>query len=154
MNAALKGAAPAALVVLLALGVAACGSSGDGTSSGKGKTTAGYFSAESPWNTQIEALPKSPHSAKMLSLARRREGVVELPENKGYRSVERIAKGGFSVNAQRWAPLVVEAGGSDAVTTRMVCRQAQCGPPDELVPAVLELPAGTTPNPSYDGWLS
>ena len=36
----------------------------------------------------------------------------------------------------------------------MVCRQTQCGPPDETVPAVLELPAGTTPNPSYDGWLS
>ena len=61
MNAALKGAVPAVLVVVLALGVAACGSSGDGTSTtAKAKTTAGYFSAESPWNTQIEALPKSP----------------------------------------------------------------------------------------------
>lgn len=155
MSAARKGAAAAALVVALAVGLTACGGSDSSTQSTTKKVaTAGYFSAESPWNTAVEALPKAPDSAKMLKLARRRQGVEELPDNKGYRNVERVARQGFAVNAERWAPLVVEAGGSGAVSTPMVCRQAQCGPPAEKVPAQLLLPAGTTPAPSYDGWLS
>jgi hypothetical protein len=156
MSAARKGAAAAALVIALAVGLAACGGSDSSTQSTtkKATTTTGYFSPESPWNTAIEALPKAPASAKMLKLARRRVGVEELPDDKGYRNVERVARQGFAVNAERWAPLVVEAGGSGAVSTPMVCRQAQCGPPAETVPARLLLPAGTTPAPSYDGWLS
>jgi hypothetical protein len=155
MSAARKGAAAAALVVALAVALTACGGSDSSTqSTTKKATTAGYFSADSPWNAAVEALPKAPESAKMLKLARRRQGVEELPENKGYRNVERVARQGFAVNAERWAPLVVEAGSSGAVSTPMVCRQAQCGPPDEKVPAQLMLPAATTPAPSYDGWLS
>jgi hypothetical protein len=158
MSAASKGAVAAALVLALALALAACGGGSDSTTSKSttkvAATSAGYFSAESPWNTPVESLPKSPQSAQMLKLARRRQGVVELPEDKGFRNVERVAKQGFSVNAERWAPLVVEAGGSGAVSTRMICRQSQCGPRAEPVPARLELPSGTTPNPSYDGWLS
>jgi hypothetical protein len=160
MSAPLKGAAVAAFLAALALGVTACGgSSGGSTPSGSSAkageaTEAGYFSAESPWNSPIESLPKSPHSAKMLELARRRQGVVELPDHKGYRSIERVARQGFSVNAERWAPLVVEAGGDGSLSTRMTCRQSKCAPSSEQIPATLLLPSGTTPDPSYDGWLS
>jgi hypothetical protein len=157
MSAAGKGAAAAVLVVALAVALAACGSSGDSTmekTTPKAATSAGYFSAESPWNTPIESLPKAPDSAKLLKLARRRQAVVELPDNKGFRNVERISKQGISVNAERWAPLVVEAGGDGSVSTRMICRQTQCGPRSEPVPARLMIPSGTTPNPAYDGWLS
>jgi hypothetical protein len=156
MSAARKGAVAAALVIALAVGLAACGGSDSSTQSTakKATTTVGYFSPESPWNTAVEALPKAPDSTKMLKLARRRVGVEELPDDKGYRNVERVARQGFAVNSERWAPLVVEAGGKGAVNTPMVCRQAQCGPPAEEVPARLLLPAGTTPAPSYDGWLS
>jgi hypothetical protein len=157
MSAPWKGAAAAALALALALGVAACGSSDGSTmpsTATEAATAAGYFSAGSPWNTPIESLAESPHSAKMLQLARRRQAVVELPDNKGFRSVERVSKQGFSVNSERWAPLVVEGGGSGAVSTQMICRQTQCGPKSEQIPATLMLPSGTTPNPSYDGWLS
>lgn len=158
-----KGAALAALVISLALGLAACGSSGSNDQSTalaakktheKATHQTGYFSAESPWNTPIESLPKSPRSGKMLKLAQRRLAVVELAEHQGYGSVERVVEKGFAINANRWAPLVVEAGGNDVVTTRMVCRQSECGPAAERVPRTLALPPQTTPDPRYDGWLS
>src|SRR6201999_657412 len=102
----------------------------------------------------IESLPASPRSKKMLSLARRRLAVVELPDAKGYGTVERVVKKGFQINAARWAPLVVEAGGHNVVTTRFVCRQTECGPAGERVPRTLAIPPSTRPDPRYDGWLS
>lgn len=163
MSAPVKGAALAALTVALAVAVAACGGSSSTTILTTGKPARakvaavrenGYFSPDSPWNTAIESLPAAPRSAKMLKLARRRLAVVELPHHKGYGTVERVVTKGFSINANRWAPLVVEAGGKDVVTTRMVCRQTECGPADERVPRTLALPPQTTPDPRYDGWLS
>lgn len=156
MSAPRKGAAVAALAVVLALGLAACGSGGSTMpSTAKTRaTTAGYFAADSPWNTTDESLPKAKRSAQMLKLARRRQAVVELPDHKGYRTVERVSRAGLAINSLRWAPLVVEANGAGAVSTPMKCRQAVCGPADEAVPARLLLPEGTTPDPSYDGWLS
>lgn len=147
-----------AATVTLALALSACGSSNDsGSNSSKAAepaTTAAYFSAESPWNTPVESLPKQKGSEKMLQLAGRREAVVELPGHGGFETVERVADKGLAVNSSRWAPLVVEAGGEGAVPMRMVCRQRHCGPPSERVPGMLALPAATTPDPSYDGWLS
>jgi hypothetical protein len=163
MSAPRKGAALAALAIALALGLAACGSS---ESTPTAPTTAkkaaerakekegGYFAADSPWNTPIESLPKAPSSAKMLKLARRRLAVVELSTQKGYGTVERVVKKGFQINSARWAPLVVEAGGTNVVTTKMVCRQSECGPIAERVPRTLALPPQTKPDPRYDGWLS
>jgi len=90
----------------------------------------------------------------MLNLARRRLAVVELPNGKGYSTVERVVTKGFQINADRWAPLVVEAGGHNVVTTRMVCRQAECGPANERVPRTLAIPPQTKPDPRFDGWLS
>src|ERR1700761_3252426 len=163
MSAAGKGAALAALAIALALALAACGGGSDSTtmpSAAKGarakaaESQTGYFSEESPWNTPIESLPASPRSKKMLNLARRRLAVVELPNGKGYSTVERVVKKGFQINADRWAPLVVEAGGNNVVTTRMVCRQTECGPAGERVPRTLAIPPATKPDPRFDGWLS
>ncbi|OJU85261.1 MAG: hypothetical protein BGO11_18590 [Solirubrobacterales bacterium 70-9] len=159
MSARPKTTAIAAATAALALALSACGGSTNDTKS----TTAaappaikstGYFSAESPWNTPIESLPKQKGSEEMLQLARRREAVVELPDHRGFGTVERVAEKGIAVNSVRWAPLVVEAGGNDVVAMRMVCRQRDCGPVSERVPNTLALPAATTPDPSYDGWLS
>lgn len=154
---------PATLALLvLALGVSACGSSGDdataqGASAAK-KTPeladGSYFSRSSPWNTPVEALPKAPGSARMLSLARKRTAVIERPGHEGLATVERTVEKGFQINAARWAPLVVEAGGSNVVNTKFVCRQSECGDGAERVPAMLALPAATTPDPRFDGWLS
>jgi hypothetical protein len=162
MSAARKWAALAAAASLLALALAACGGSGDGAKTQaaapkprkEAVLQSGYFSPESPWNTAIEALPAASDSKKMLSLARRRLAVVELPGDQGYGSVERVVKKGFQINADRWAPLVVEAGGKNVVSTRMLCRQTECGPAAERVPSTLALPPQTRPDPRYDGWLS
>lgn len=164
MSAPWKGAALAALLIALAALLSACGGSSSEktvtaaskTDRGKAATkkSTGYFSEESPWNTPVESLPASKRSAKMLKLARRRVAVVETEGGKGYKTVERVVKKGVQINADRWAPLVVEAGGENVVTTRMVCRQTECGPAAERVPRTLALPPQTTPDPSYDGWLS
>jgi hypothetical protein len=163
MSAARKGAALAALAIALAAALAACGGGSDSSTTPSAAKVAreraaesqtGYFSEESPWNTPIESLPKSPRSKEMLNLARRRVAVVELPNSKGYGTVERVVKKGFQINADRWAPLVVEAGGNNVVTTRMVCRQAECGPAAERVPRTLAIPPSTKPDPRFDGWLS
>jgi hypothetical protein len=158
MSALAKRTWPALAALTMALALAACGGSSDG-----GKTSASdqsahlrttYFSPESPWNTPAESLPKQAGSEKMLRLAGRREAVVELPDHQGFGKVVRVADKGIAVNTLRWAPLVVEAGKGEVVAMRMVCRQRSCGPRTQRVPAVLELPAATTPDPSYDGWLS
>ncbi len=154
-----KLTAMVAATFALALAVSACGgSSSDGKSTSAATPAAqksfAYFSAESPWNTPVESLPKQRGSEKMLQLARRREAVVELPDHQGFGTAERVAEKGIAVNSARWAPLVVEAGGAGVVATRMVCRQRDCGPAAERVPATLALPAAATPDPSYDGWLS
>lgn len=163
MSAPWKGAALAALVVALAAALSACGSSGSNSTSSSAAPKSpdrakvqvtGYFSEDSPWNTPIEALPKAPDSSKLLRLAQRRDAVVERPNGDGFESVERVVKKGFQVNSARWAPLVVEAGGNNVVSTRMVCRQSECGPAAERVPRTLALPPQTRPDPRYDGWLS
>jgi len=152
------------LVALLALSLplAACGEDSDGgAEKAEAKTSAlplpsegRYFSAESPWNTTIEGLPTALRSEQMLSLARKRRAVVELPGEEGVAVVERTVDKGFQINAERWAPLVVRSGGESAVPVEMVCRQTRCGPEEGRVPATLALPPGTRPDPRYDGWLS
>jgi hypothetical protein len=163
MSAPWKGAALAALAIALAAALSACGGGGSSSTMPSAAKLArqrtleaqtGYFSEESPWNTPIESLPASPRSKKMLNLARRRLAVVELPDGNGYGTVERVVRKGFQINAARWAPLVVEAGGHNVVTTRMVCRQTECGPAGERVPRTLAIPPSTKPDPRYDGWLS
>lgn len=160
-----RAALLAALVAALAVVLSACGGSSNNdastTTGAKQKARAqaaakegGYFAADSPWNTPVESLPASPESEPMLKLARKRLAVIELPGREGVGTVERTVDKGFAINASRWAPLVVEAGGTNVVNTKMVCRQRECGSQPERVPPTLALPPETTPDPRYDGWLS
>jgi hypothetical protein len=161
MSSHLRYLAVAAALLALALGLAACGGSDEEATAKEASAkkanepAAGtYFSVASPWNTAIETLPKAPGSARMLSLARKRVAVIERPGHEGLATVERVVHKGFQINAARWAPLVVEAGGSNVVNTKFVCRQTECGAQSERVAPTLALPATTTPDPRYDGWLS
>jgi hypothetical protein len=163
MSAPARFAALAAALIALVLGLAACGGSSSNDSSTVSATVKAkahlpadgtYFAADSPWNTPVESLPASPESERMLELARKRLAVIERPGHEGVETVERVVKKGFQINATRWAPLVVEAGGTNVVNTKLVCRQANCGAQAERVPPTLALPPETTPDPRYDGWLS
>jgi hypothetical protein len=158
-----KALAVLVLTLLLGIQLSACGEDagdeGTGQAKAEAKLTAmpsggRYFSAESPWNTTAQGLPRSSDSQRMLSLARKRRAVIERPGEHGVTTVERTVKRGFQINADRWAPLIVRAGGADAVPTEMSCRQSQCGPEPGRVPEVLALPPGTNPDPRFDGWLS
>ena len=153
-----------ALVLALALGalLGACGEdSGDEETAKAGAQGAAalpsggrYFSDESPWNTMAQGLPKASGSARMLALARTRRAVIEQPGQHGVLTAARTVREGFHVNTESWAPLIVRAGGDDAVLTEMVCRQHECGPEPGRVPAALALPPATNPDPRFDGWLS
>lgn len=166
MSARLKLAALGVAALLLALALGACGGGSDDDSTATAQAAkkvlrakalgddGTFFAADSPWNTSIAALPVSPESERMLKLARKRQAVIELPGKQGLGTVERTVKKGFQINAERWAPLVVEAGGSNVVNTRMVCRQRECGAQPERVPPTLALPPETRPDPRFDGWLS
>ncbi|HEY6731044.1 MAG TPA: hypothetical protein VI039_08475 [Solirubrobacterales bacterium] len=160
----------ATVLVTVALGLGifltACGGDGseETTSTAKSKQAAArlvalrrdgvLFAADSPWNTPVTGLPTEPRSAEMLELAQRRQAVIELPGEEGVATVERTVEKGFHINAERWAPLVVEAGGTNVVSTKMVCRQSECGGEPERVPPTLALPPETRPDPRFDGWLS
>lgn len=167
MSALTRTAALVAAALMLAVAFAACGG-GDGdeettTTAAQAKRAmrlaalrgdGTLFSSESPWNTSVAGLPAEPGSSEMLAMARRRQAVIELPGEEGVTTVERTVEKGFHINAQRWAPLVVEAGGNNVVSTKMVCRQRECGEQPERVPPTLALPPETRPDPRYDGWLS
>ncbi len=113
-----------------------------------------FFAAGSPWNTRVESLPVASDSARMLDLAMRRRAVREVPGQQGVETIVRRVDEGLFVNTDAWAPLIVEAGGADAQETAFVCRQSKCGAGPPAVPDTLPIPAGTTPDPRYDGWLS
>lgn len=113
-----------------------------------------FFSASSPWNTRADSLPIAGDSARMLDLAMRRRAVREVPGEQGVETIVRRVNEGLFINTEAWAPLIVEAGGSDAQATRFVCRQSKCGAGPPNVPKTLSIPSETTPDPRYDGWLS
>lgn len=176
------------LVVLLSVGVAACGDDSGDTANQetkppaakKSKTeaaTAGQtskqtadavsqsdsdsiiaggrvFATNSPWNTSVDGLATDPDSARMLDLAKDRQAVRERAGQKGIQTITRRVTEGLHVNTEAWAPLIVAAGGEASEVTKFVCRQSRCGSTDPKVPASLPIPANTTPDPRYDGWLS
>lgn len=113
-----------------------------------------FFAANSPWNVKIDNLPVARDSARMLDLAMQRRAVREVPGEQGVETIVRRVTEGLFINTDAWAPLIVEAGGSDAEVTRFVCRQSKCGSADPKVPENIAIPANTTPDPRYDGWLS
>jgi hypothetical protein len=113
-----------------------------------------FFAAESPWNTTVSNLPVAANSTRLLELGLQRIGVREVPGEQGVETFARPRQPQLTINTEQWAPLVVTDGGDGAETTRMVCRQSDCGSTDPPVPEQLSLPPGTTPDPRYDGWLS
>lgn len=112
------------------------------------------FAANSPWNTKVDGLPVARDSARMLSLAMQRRAVREVAGQQGVKTIVRRVTEGLFINTEAWAPLIVQAGGEGSETTRFVCRQSKCGSADPKVPANIAIPADTTPDPRYDGWLS
>jgi|GEM_PF-616308 len=113
-----------------------------------------FFAPESPWNTTVEGLSVASNSTRLLQLGLQRIAVREIPGKQGLETFVRKQAPRVTINTEQWAPLVVSAGGDGAETTRMVCRQSDCGSNDPPVPGNLALPPGTTPDPRYDGWLS
>jgi hypothetical protein len=113
------------------------------------------FSADSPWNTTAEGLPVADNSDRMLQLAVQRRAAIEKPGVEGVDTFTRvIVDDGIFVNSKAWAPLIVAANTNGSVPTKLVCRQSKCSSPDPKVPSSLSIPANTTPDPRYDGWLS
>ncbi|HTU13836.1 MAG TPA: hypothetical protein VMF31_01440 [Solirubrobacterales bacterium] len=112
------------------------------------------FAANSPWNTEIDGLPVDADSNRMLDLAEERRAVREDPGQQGIETIIRRVTEGVHINTEAWAPLIVEAGGDGSEVTEFVCRQSKCGSGDPKVPGSLPIPANTTPDPRYDGWLS
>ncbi len=158
-------------IALLATGLSACGGSeGSGGESGQSSSTTTekskakkvslpsfpkgqrFFSEKSPWNTRIDTLPVDSRSSGMLELARRRIGTIEQPGRKP-RTVSRVIRAGLTLNTRAWAPVIVEVDRQNGVPTTLMCRQVDCGAGIQ-VPSSLPLPAGTRPDPRYDGWMS
>lgn len=124
------------------------------SSSSEGVAGGRFFAANSPWNTEVDGLPVDPASARMLDLAGERFAVREAKGQKGLQTITRRVTKGLYVNTQAWAPLIVQAGTDGSELTKFVCRQSQCGSKDPAVPDEISIPANTTPDPRYDGWLS
>jgi hypothetical protein len=125
----------------------------DSTSS-EGVAGGRFFAANSPWNTEIDGLPTDSSSARMLQLAGERRAVREAKGRDGTETIVRRVTKGLYVNTEAWAPLIVEANTDGSEVTNLVCRQSKCGSTDPKVPDSLAIPANTTPDPRYDGWLS
>ncbi len=111
------------------------------------------FSSDSPWNTSAEGLPIATNSDRMLELATERRAAREIPGQEGVRTFIRRVDEGLFVNTEVWAPLIVLANTDDSVATQFVCRQSKCSA-DPKLPSSISIPANTTPDPRYDGWLS
>lgn len=112
------------------------------------------FSADSPWNTTADGLPVADQSDRMLELATQRRAVKEIKGQEGLKTFIRTVDEGLFVNTEAWAPLIVAANSQGSVNTKFVCRQSKCGSADPAVPKSINIPANTTPDPRYDGWLS
>ncbi|MBK8294646.1 MAG: hypothetical protein IPK93_07690 [Solirubrobacterales bacterium] len=126
----------------------------DNSNSSEGVAGGRFFASNSPWNTEVAGLAIDPDSNRMLDLATERKAVREVKGKDGTQTIIRRVTKGLYVNTEAWAPLVVEAGGDGSEITKFVCRQSQCGASNPPVPKEISIPANTTPDPRYDGWLS
>ena len=112
------------------------------------------FSPDSPWNTAVEGLPVSGDSDRMLELATQRKAAREVPGREGIQTFIRRVDEGLFINTDAWAPLIVAANTDGSQVTKFVCRQSKCSSPNEPLPRSIAIPANTTPDPRFDGWLS
>lgn len=126
---------------------AAVTGTGDPVSDGR------LFAADSPWNTTAEDLPVADNSDRMLELATERRAAREIPGQEGVETFIRPVDEGLFMNTEAWAPLIVLANADGSEATRFVCRQSKCSAKPRL-PESISIPANTTPDPRYDGWLS
>ncbi|GAA4122604.1 hypothetical protein GCM10022215_28560 [Nocardioides fonticola] len=124
---------------------ASAGASGE---SGLPTVEAPLFSADSPWNSRVDALPVDPDSASMLRLAQRSVGVVERAGVVRTETV--VADDPLYINTSAWTVPVVQGG----EPTQVVCRQLVCGDGDQAHPLTLDVPADVDPDPRYDGWFT
>ncbi|MCZ4499213.1 MAG: hypothetical protein JWQ74_1766 [Marmoricola sp.] len=148
-----------ALAVLLALAciTAACNGSTHSTSRSTGSKSRSssvafadrrLFSADSPWNTRIDSARVDPRSDVMMELAHERIGVLERPGNLAPVIERRVVNAGLYINTEAWTTPIVTSGS----ITKLVCRQTDCG--DAIPDNELAVPAGTDPDPRYDGWFT
>jgi hypothetical protein len=111
--------------------------------------TAEWFSATSPWNTNITNLPVDPRSSAMLRLATFR---VEPETTKNGQVQDGFVHDdkGLFINTVAWTDPVVTGGR----LTPIHCRQVECGDDAGNKISQLQIPANVNPNPYYDGWFT
>jgi hypothetical protein len=107
-----------------------------------------FFAADSPWNTRIDGAGVDDRSARMISQARERVGVVQRTGSDKLTTQRRIVNEGVYINTERWTTAVV-AGGQP---TKLVCRQLVCG--DGAETTTLNIPSDVDPDPRFDGWFT
>ncbi len=163
---ALARGALAALVLVGALGLAGCGLGNDdrgadskdadlevvvdpdAAAEGVPVPERTFFETDSPWNTRIDDATVDPNSARMISQARERVGVVQRVGQQTYYPDRRIVNEGVYINTDRWTTPVVAGG----VPTKLVCRQQICGDGERT--QVLSIPSDVDPDPRFDGWFT
>jgi hypothetical protein len=95
----------------------------------------------------------------MISNAQLRLGVREGTTVEDLRLQRRRITSAVFINRRKWTPPVLNAGGRNAVSTTLVCRQPNLPPPNALcgdgylVPK-LRIPPARAPYPQFDGWLT
>lgn len=116
------------------------------------------FAANSPWNTPVLTTPTDPQSTRYLRLARTRVGVVDNRNQPGAGRPRRVLLDDpLFVNTRRWTVPVVDE--TNAVPTRVVCRQPPLQPPHDFcgdgwsVRSLL-IPSDVDPRPAFDGWFT
>ncbi|MCW2792561.1 MAG: hypothetical protein JWO76_1659 [Nocardioides sp.] len=165
MKAPLRPRAAAAVLAVTAVLLAGCGSSDSGDATGRSGTVAltvnptegssqlpvperRFFSDSSPWNARVDSGRTDPRSARMISEARERVGVIERAGSQAPITERRQVNAGLYINTEAWTTPVV-AGGQP---TSLVCRQLVCGDGQDNM--ILNIPDDVDPDPRYDGWFT
>ena len=109
------------------------------------------FSPQSPWNTTVTNAAVDPRSRQMLDEAARRTTPLATATG-GVKTTHRnVSKTSLFINTKEWTPPIVTTQGG--VSTRVVCRQLECGPQANRI-HTLSIPPSISPFPGNDGWLS
>jgi hypothetical protein len=115
------------------------------------------FAANSPWNTSILTTPADGQSERYMQFARERVGVVEGQNDATLTTKTRVLNDPVFINTTKWTVPVVDE--TNAVPTRVVCRQPPLQPNDDFcgdgwsVPS-LQIPSDVDPHPEFDGWFT
>ncbi|MBB6627272.1 hypothetical protein H5V45_08050 [Nocardioides sp. KIGAM211] len=161
-----RGTAAVAVLAATALLLAGCGSDDSGSGDGSKadavaltvNPTAGsselpvperrFFNDSSPWNARVDGDRVDRRSARMISEARERVGVIERPDSRAPIIERRQIDAGLYINTEAWTTPVV-AGGQP---TSLICRQLVCGDGQDNM--ILNIPDDVDPDPRYDGWFT